>query len=181
MQVIKDARRLDELYGSPVPLALTKVAAELTPWYKAWITESRFLVLSTVGPEGTDVSPRGDDAAVVRIADTKTLMLPDWQGNNRLDSLRNIIADGRISLLFMVPGCNDVVRVNGHAVLTADDDLTATFERKGRIPRTVIVITVKEVYFQCPKALALARLWSSEDESARVPTVAEFVRELEAC
>ncbi|MEM8813979.1 MAG: MSMEG_1061 family FMN-dependent PPOX-type flavoprotein [Pseudomonadota bacterium] len=181
MQIISDVRRLEDLYGPPVPLALAKVAAELTPWYREWIAQSRFMLLSTVGPDGTDVSPRGDDAAVVRIVDSKTLMLPDWHGNNRLDSLRNIVADGRVSLLFMVPGCNDVVRVNGHAVLTADDDLTATFERKGRIPKTVIVITVKEVYFQCPKALALARLWSGEDESARVPSVTDFVRELEAC
>jgi len=134
MLPITDIDELEALYGAAVPAALTKVAHRVTPLYRQWIDASRFLILSTVGPEGTDASPRGDDGPVVRIADAETLLLPDWRGNNRIDSLRNIVRDGRVSLLFMVPGCNNVVRVNGHAMLTADDTVTGLFEKAGQAP-----------------------------------------------
>ena len=111
------------------------------------------MILSTVGPGGTDASPGGDRYEVARIVDAKTLWLPDWKGNNRLDSLKNIVEDGRLSLMFMVSGSDAVVRINGEAILTADDDITSAFERDGKLPCTVTVITVSEVYFQCAKAL----------------------------
>ena len=138
---------------------------------------SRFLVLTTVGPEGTDASPRGDATPVVAIEDETTLILPDWQGNNRLDSLRNIVRDGRVSLMFMVPGCKNVVRVNGLAVLSNETALTNRFETAGKLPKTVIVISVSEVYFQCAKALMRSELWSGADQSHGLPTAGDFISE----
>ena len=177
MQPITDISTLEALYEDAVPTSIDKVMHHMTPTYRQWIDASRFVVLSTVGPEGTDASPRGDDGPVARIADDKTLLLPDWRGNNRLDSLRNIIRDPRVSLMFMVPGCNNVVRVNGDAVLTADDTLTGRFETNGKCPRSVIVVTIGDMYFQCAKALMRSRLWASGNESERVPTAGQFVKE----
>ena len=175
---IRDIETLEALYAVPLPATKAKVVAQLTPRYQQWIEASRFVILATVGPEGTDASPRGDDGSVVLIADPKTLLLPDWRGNNRLDSLRNIVRDGRISLMFMVPGCNNVVRVNAAAILTADPSVAGRFEKDGKTPATVIVATIGEVYFQCAKALMRSALWTSEDESDRVPTAGQFIREL---
>jgi PPOX class probable FMN-dependent enzyme len=150
----------------------------MTPLYREWIMASKFCVLSTVGPQGTDGSPRGDDGPVVLELDERTLAMPDWRGNNRLDSLRNIIQDGRISLMFMVPGSNNVIRVNGQAILTDDAELRARFEKKGRQPATVIVITIGEIYTQCARALMRAGTWSGTDESAGLPTVGEILAEM---
>lgn len=135
MQIIESTEALEALYDAPVPAALTKVVHRMTPLYRQWIAASRFVVLSTVGPDGTDATPRGDDGPVVRVVDARTLWLPDWRGNNRLDSLRNILRDGRVSLMFMVPGSQNVVRVNGRAVVTADPDITGTFEQRSKHPR----------------------------------------------
>ncbi|MEL7345301.1 MAG: MSMEG_1061 family FMN-dependent PPOX-type flavoprotein, partial [Pseudomonadota bacterium] len=145
--------------GPANPVAVGKVRKSLTPLYRRWIEASRFCVLSTVGPEGSDGSPRGDDGPVVRIQDARTLMMPDWRGNNRTDSLRNIVRDGRVSLMFMVTGLTSVVRVNGTAVLSVDRDVTASFAQNGKHPRSVIVISIDELYMQCAKALLRSRLW----------------------
>jgi len=177
MEFIKDIPSLEALYGTPGQPSLRKVADHLTPLYSAWIARSRFVVLTTVGPGGTDGSPRGDDGPVVLQLDPKTLALPDWRGNQRLDSLRNVVEDGRVSLMFMVPGSNTVVRVNGHARLTADDGLRQRFEQKGRHPATVIVITVAEVYTQCARALIRAGLWSRDDADG-LPTPGEILAEV---
>lgn len=176
MEYIEDIEALEGLYGTPGAPSLRKVVDHLSPLYSQWIAASRFVVLTTVGPDGTDGSPRGDDGPVVTELDTRTLALPDWRGNNRLDSLRNIVTDGRVSLMFMVPGSNTVVRVNGHARLTADADLRARFEQKGRHPATVIVIKVAEVYTQCARALIRAGLWS-RDDAAGLPSVGEILAE----
>ncbi|MEO5613885.1 MAG: pyridoxamine 5'-phosphate oxidase family protein [Cypionkella sp.] len=139
---------LDDLhaqYGTPGKPALAKVTALLTPAYAAFIAASRFCILSTVGPEGTDGSPRGDENPVVIPLDSGTLLMPDWKGNERIDSLRNIIRDGRVSLIFLVPGSTTAVRVNGTAKLTADATLRARFDRDGTQPRSVIVIRTSEV------------------------------------
>jgi PPOX class probable FMN-dependent enzyme len=178
MQTIDSVADLEALYEQVVPGAVEKVWPHLSPLYRKWIEASRFLVLSTVGPEGTDASPRGDSGGVARIVDGSTLWLPDWRGNNRLDSLRNIVEDGRVSLMFLVPGSNNVVRVNGAAQLTADKSVTTQFEKDGKTPRTVIVITVAEVYFQCAKALMRSRLWTSGDESTGVPSAGDFIGEV---
>ena len=178
MRRIEDTAALEALYGVPGAPALRKVADRLTPLYRDWIMASRFCVLSTVGPQGTDGSPRGDDGPVVLELDPQTLAMPDWRGNNRLDSLRNIVADGRVSLMFMVPGSTNVVRVNGRAFLTDDSDLRARFEKAGRQPATVIVIEIAEVYTQCARAVMRADLWSGRDESAGLPTVGAILAEM---
>ena len=175
MQTITDIASLEAGFDAAVPSAIEKVATQMTPMYKAWIEASRFTVLSTVGPEGTDGTPRGDDGPVVRIVDDTTLLLPDWRGNNRLDALRNIVRDGRVSLMFMVPGCNNVVRVN--AVLTADAEITGSCTQSCKHPKTAIVVTLEEMYFQCAKALMRSKLWATGDESAAVPTAGQFIKE----
>jgi PPOX class probable FMN-dependent enzyme len=169
---------LHTLYGQPAEAATVKVTPHLTPAYRAWIDRSRFCILTTVGPEGTDGSPRGDEGPVVTVLDPGTLALPDWHGNNRIDSLRNIVRDGRVSLMFLVPGANNSVRVNGSARLTADPSLRSRFDRDGKQPRTVIVIRIAEVYSQCARALIRSELWTSGDQSPGLPTVGDMLREI---
>lgn len=178
MQFIDDITALEALYGTPGAASLRKVARQLTPLCRKWIMASRLCVLSTVGPEGVDGSPRGDDGPVVMELDPGTLALPDWRGNNRLDSLRNIVRDPRVALMFIVPGANNVVRVNGTARLTADADLRARFEKKGKQPATVIVIEIGEIYTQCARALMRAETWTGGDLSAELPTVGEILAEV---
>lgn len=177
MEFIEDIETLEALYGTPAAPALRKVAHSLTPLYRKWIMASRLCVLSTVGPEGTDGSPRGDDGPVVTELDPKTLALPDWRGNNRLDSLRNIVRDPRVALMFVVPGSNNVVRVNGTARLTADANLRARFDKNGRQPATVAVIEIAEIYTQCARALMRAQTWGGKDETDGLPTVGEILAE----
>jgi PPOX class probable FMN-dependent enzyme len=169
---------LHSLYGAPVPAALTKVAGQLTPLYRRWIEGARFCILSTAGPDGVHGSPRGDDGPVVRVADAKTVMLPDWRGNNRLDCLRDIVMDGRAALLFLVPGTNTTVRVNGEAFLTDDADLCAGFAKGDRRPATVIVLKVHEVYTQCAKALMRSELWTCGDISRGLPTTGQILSDM---
>ena len=133
MQAIESIEALEAHYGKVSPLAISKVCDHITALYQRWIKASRFIILSTVGPDGTDVSPRGDNDEVVRIVDARALWLPDWKGNNRLDSLKNIVEDGRLSLMFMVPGSDTVVRINGEAIVTADDDITGVFGRRASL------------------------------------------------
>ncbi|MCR8724902.1 pyridoxamine 5'-phosphate oxidase family protein [Frigidibacter sp. ROC022] len=178
MEFIETVEALQAQYGTPGPTALQKVADRITPAYRRWIASARFLVLTTVGPEGTDGSPRGDDGPVVLELDDRHLALPDWRGNQRIDSLRNIVRDGRVSLMFMVPGSTNVVRVNGTARLTADAGLRARFEKKGLQPRTVIVIEIGEVYFQCSRAIMRSGLWSSGDLGDALPTAGEILAEV---
>ncbi|MEL6690868.1 MAG: pyridoxamine 5'-phosphate oxidase family protein [Pseudomonadota bacterium] len=175
MTEITTIEELEALYGKPDPNSLAKVAQHVTPEYAAWIEASRFMVLSTVGPEGTDGSPRGDDGPVVQIADPGTLLLPDWRGNNRADSLRNIIEDGRVSLMFMVPGKTNVIRVNGRAKLSRDPALMARFEVKGRQPRLVVVIEVGEIYSQCARAMLRAGVWTRDDSDLPLPTMGQIL------
>lgn len=177
MHWITDLDSLHATYGTPGQAALRKQTARLTPSYAAFITAARFCVLSTVGPEGTDGSPRGDTGPVVVVEDEETLLMPDWQGNERIDSLRNIIRDGRVSLYFMVPGSTTSVRVNGTARLTADAGLCARFDRDGKHPRTVMVIRVAEAYSQCARALQRSALWTAGDCSAGLPSVGQMLQE----
>ncbi|WP_338549808.1 pyridoxamine 5'-phosphate oxidase family protein [Roseovarius phycicola] len=174
MEYLEDIASLEARYGTPGAPSLRKVAHRLTPLYRKWIMTSRFCVLSTVGPNGTDGSPRGDDGPVVTELDEHTLAMPDWRGNNRLDSLRNIVEDGRVSLMFMIPRSNTIVRLNGDARLTADPDMRSRFERKGRQPATVIVIKIGEIYAQCARAPMRAGIWS-RDDSEGLPTVGEIL------
>ncbi|NSX53854.1 pyridoxamine 5'-phosphate oxidase family protein [Parasulfitobacter algicola] len=178
MEFIATIDDLEKIYGTPVPAAMVKVAHQLTPLYRRWIMASRFCVLTTVGPDGTDGSPRGDDGPVVVELDEKTLALPDWHGNNRIDSLRNIVRDGRVSLMFMVPGSNNVVRLNGEARLTTDTSMTSRFDQNGRNPRSVIIIRIREIYTQCARALIRSELWTGQDKSTDLPTVGQILAEM---
>lgn len=178
MDFIETIDALEALYGTPGEASLIKVADRLTPTYRKWIMSSRFCILTTVGAEGTDGSPRGDDGPVVLELDEHHLALPDWRGNERIDSLRNIVRDPRVSLMFMVPGSSNVVRVNGEAKLTADPDLCARFEKSGKKPRTVAVIRIHEVYSQCARAIMRSALWTAGDESADLPSVGDMLKEM---
>ncbi|MGO4852494.1 MSMEG_1061 family FMN-dependent PPOX-type flavoprotein [Phaeovulum sp. W22_SRMD_FR3] len=178
MEYIGSVAALEALYGVPGQAATVKVTPGLTPAYRAWIARSRLCILTTVGPEGTDASPRGDDGPVVQIPDARTLLLPDWKGNDRIDSLRNIVRDPRVSLMFLVAGSNNVMRVNGTARLTADEGVLARFERDGKRPRTVAVVTVAEVYSQCARALMRARIWTDGNQAAGLPSVGDMLREI---
>jgi len=170
---IDSLEALEALYdATPAPAALVKVADHITPDYRRLIEASPLVALATVGPEGLDCSPRGDRSGVIRIADERTLMLPDRRGNNRIDSLRNVIRDPRVALLFLIPGSGTTFRVNGRAVLSADPDLLASFAIDGKPPRTVMVIRVEEAYFQCARAIVRSGLWDAESrvDPASIPS-----------
>jgi hypothetical protein len=158
--LITDEASLTALYGASSPAALTKEVDYLHPHYRAMIAASPFVALATSGPGGLDVSPRGDPAGFVAIEDDRTLLIPDRRGNNRLDSLRNLIADPRIALLFLIPGIGETLRVNGRADISVDPALLARFPMQGKLPRSVIVVHVETVYFQCPKSLVRSELWN---------------------
>ncbi len=180
---VTDIAQLESLYGTPGEASLVKVAREMTPCYRAWIMAARLCIVTTVGPEGTDASPRGDSGPVVREMDPQTLALPDWRGNNRIDSLRNIVADdagvgGRVSLMFMVPGSNNVVRVNGRARVSVTPKLLASFEQSGANPRSVILVRIGEIYSQCARALIRAETWAERDAPADLPSVGDMLREM---
>ena len=176
-QWISDLDSLHAAYGTPKPPALAKVTNHLTPAYAGFIAASRFCVLSSVGPEGTDGSPRGDQGPVVTALDAQTLALSDWKGNERIDTLRNILRDGRVSLLFLIAGSTTTVRVNGTARITADTALRQRFARGDTLPRTVIVIKIAEVYSQCARALQRAALWTSSEAAADLPSAGQMLHD----
>jgi len=180
MHQITTLDQLDSLYGEPVPAALIKEIDYISEHYQAFIDKAPFVVMATVGPEGLDCSPRGDPPGFVRVRDPKTVLIPDRRGNNRIDSLRNIVRDPRISLLFMIPGIGNTLRINGHAEISTDPELLASFSFNGKLPRTVLVVTVVRVYTQCPKALVRSRLWSPEAQVARseLPSAGEMLEHL---
>ena len=162
MSIIESVEQLEALYGVPLETATAKEVDYVTPEYARFIEESPFVAFATSGPEGLDCSPRGDLNGFVRIADARTLMMPDRRGNNRGDSLRNILRDPRVALLFLVPGVGNTLRVNGRAKLSVDAELCASFAVEGAPPRSVIVIQVDAVYFQCARALVRSDLWNPE-------------------
>ncbi|CAO3405639.1 pyridoxamine 5'-phosphate oxidase family protein [Azospirillum largimobile] len=163
---VTDLAALEALYGEPVAASIAKEVPALTPGYRALIEASPFFFLATSGPGGLDASPRGDEPGFVRVADDRTLLIPDRRGNNRIDSLRNILADPRVGLLFLVPGLNETLRVNGRAVIDADPMLCESFAVDGKAPKSVLVVTIETVFFQCARALLRSRLW---DPAAQVP------------
>jgi hypothetical protein len=174
---ITSERELDALYGEAVPIARLKELDHVSVHYRAFIEASPFMILATVGPEGLDCSPRGDPKGFVRVADEKTLLIPDRRGNNRIDSLRNIVRDPRVALLFLVPGVGETMRVNGLARLTKDPSLCESFAMEGKLPGSVIVVTAQSVYPQCQKALARSRLWDPAIRIARsaLPSIGEMM------
>jgi PPOX class probable FMN-dependent enzyme len=162
MSVIATVEQLEAIYGQPNDASTVKVADRITPSYRVLIEKSPFAALATSGPEGLDCSPRGDLAGFVRIHDPKTLMMPDRRGNNRIDSLRNIVRDPRVALLFLIPGSGSTLRVNGRAQVCVNPDLLASFKVEGKAPRTVIVMTIDEIYFQCARAIVRSELWNPD-------------------
>lgn len=161
---------LEAIYGPrDTPVATIKEIDHISDHYRMFIDASPFLIVATAGPEGLDCSPRGDPRGFVRVADRHTLMLPDRRGNNRIDALRNIIRDPRISLLFLIPGIGRTLRVNGRASIRIDEEIRETFVFEGKLPRSVLVVTAERVYTQCPRALIRSQLWDPAmhlDESA---------------
>jgi uncharacterized protein len=158
---------LEAIYGLPSGAAVFKEIGHVNAQYRAFIEAAPFFVLATVGPEGLDCSPRGDAPGFVRVADERTLLIPDRRGNNRIDSLRNIVRDPRVSLLFLVPGVGETFRVIGRASLSTDPALLDTFVFAGKTPRAVIVVTVERVYYQCSKAVIRSKLWDPETQVDR--------------
>src|SRR6202043_1830588 len=152
---------LEAMYAQPMETSLLKELDHIGPHYRALIEASPFVTLATSGPEGLDCSPRGDAPGFVRIADERTLLIPDRRGNNRLDSLRNILHDPRVALLFLIPGCGETIRVNGRAQISTDPALIESFLVDGKAPRTVIVVSVDRVYFQCANAIVRSKLWDA--------------------
>jgi PPOX class probable FMN-dependent enzyme len=173
--------QLESLYSDPPhEPALFKETDRITPQYRKLIEAAPFCVIATCGPEGLDCSPRGDPPGFVRVADAHTLLIPDRRGNNRIDSLRNLVRDPRVSLLFLIPGVGETMRVNGRAEISTDPKLTESFVMNGKAPKCVLVVTVERAYFQCTKAIIRAKLW---DETAKVdrktlPTPGSILAEL---
>jgi len=177
---ISTLAELEALYDWPPEAALVKETDRIGPEYRRLVEASPFVVIATSGPEGLDCSPRGDPPGFVRVADDKTLLIPDRRGNNRIDSLRNIVRDPRVALLFLIPGVGETFRVNGRAAILTTPDLLASFAMEGKAPRTVIAVTVESAYFQCRKALARSDLWNPEKHVARasLPSAGQILQRL---
>jgi len=175
--IITSVEQLESLYGQPGEASTVKVASRLTGHYRDLIAASPFAMLATCGPEGLDCSPRGDLPGFVRVEDDSTLLLPDRRGNNRIDSLRNIVRDPRVALLFLIPGSGTTLRVNGRARVTVEPALLASFAVEGKTPRSVVVIAIEEVYFQCARAIVRADLWNPARhvDVARLPTPGDIL------
>ncbi len=182
MTVIRSVDDLKKIYGTVAQPSYIKVTPALTDEYRQMIEASPFVALATVGPEGMDCSPRGDKGGVVRVQDDKTVLLPDWRGNNRIDSLMNIVRDPRVAMMFLVPGSNTTMRINGKAVVSIDPALLDSFEMDGKHPRTVTVVTIDEVYFQCARALIRSELWKAENfvDPASLPTPGALMKAAKA-
>jgi uncharacterized protein len=180
MTIIATIDQLEAIYGQPNEASTVKVADRITPQYRVLIDKSPFAALATCGPAGLDCSPRGDLPGFVRVHDETTLMMPDRRGNNRVDSLRNIVRDPRIALLFLIPGSGSTLRVNGRARVSADADLLASFKVDGKAPRTVIVMTVDEIYFQCARAIVRSDLWNPDRrvDPKSLPTPGQILAEM---
>jgi PPOX class probable FMN-dependent enzyme len=150
---------LDAMHSQPASTSIRKVTRRLTPAYRAMVEASPFVVIATSGPRGLDCSPRGDAPGFVRVHDDSTLLLPERRGNNRLDTIRNLVSDSRASLMFMVPGISEILRVNGHAALSRNRSLCESFAVNGAAPKLVIVFEIELVMFQCARAIVRSKLW----------------------
>lgn len=180
--LIRDEATLAAIYGESSAGAIGKEIDYIHPHYRAMIEASPFLVLATSGPEGLDCSPRGDPAGFVHVVDDKTLLIPDRRGNNRVDSLRNIIRDDRVALLFLIPGVGETLRVNGRAAISVAPDLLGRFAFRDTMPRSVIVVRAQSVYFQCPKALVRSELWNPDKHISRkqLPSTGKILADVTA-
>ena len=170
------------LYGEPGEASVVKEVGHVHPIYRPFIEAAPFCVLATAGPGGLDASPRGDGPGFVVVEDEHTLLIPDRRGNNRVDSLRNVIADPRVALLFLIPGVGETIRVNGRAHLSVDPALKARFAVDGKEPRSILVVAVERVFFQCSRAVVRAALWNADAQVARsaLPSVGTILAAVSA-
>ena len=177
---ITDVAELERLYGAPSGAAVEKEIDYIHPHYRRMIAASPFVVLATGGPDGLDTSPRGDAAGFVIVEDEKTLLIPDRRGNNRIDSLRNIIANPHVALLFLIPGVGETLRVNGRAMISTAPALLERFSVGGKLPRSVIVVKVDTVFFQCSRAVFRAKLWdpAQQIERSSLPSLGTMVDDI---
>jgi uncharacterized protein len=157
--LVSTLEQLEALYDKPFGASVVKEIDRVNGHYRAFIEAAPFFALATNGPDGLDCSPRGDPPGFVRVHDERTLLIPDRRGNNRIDSLRNLIHDPRLSLLFLIPGCGETIRIVGRAAISTDPDLCASFVFNGKTPRSVIIVTVERVFYQCAKAIVRSKLW----------------------
>ncbi|OZI72050.1 pyridoxamine 5'-phosphate oxidase family protein [Bordetella genomosp. 12] len=180
--LVTDAVDLAQRYGEPAGPSLAKEADHVHPHYRAFIAAAPFAILATAGSEGLDASPRGDPAGFVTIEDDHTLLLPDRRGNNRIDSLRNVLDDPRVALLFLIPGIGETLRVNGRAQISVDPGLLERFSMDGKTPRSVLIIHVEKVYFQCARAIVRSGLWDPARQIARdtLPSTGRMLADLSA-
>jgi PPOX class probable FMN-dependent enzyme len=177
---IRDPELLERLYGAPAPPSIAKEVDYLHPHYRAFVEAAPFVALATSGPDGLDVSPRGDPAGFVEVVDERTLLLPDRRGNNRIDSLRNILADPRVALLFLIPGIGETLRINGLAEITVDPALLTRMAIEGKEPRSVLRVSIDKVFFQCSRAILRSRLWDAamQVERSALPSNGTILAEL---
>ena len=179
--VISTLAELEAVFPEEVyPPARVKETDRITKAYRALIEASPFCVMATSGPGGLDTSPRGDPKGFVRVVDDKTVILPDRRGNNRIDSLRNLVTDPRIALIFLIPGVSETVRVMGRATISTDPELCNSFTMQGKAPKSVLVIKVDKVFFQCAKAIVRSKLWDpkTQIERASLPTAGVILAEI---
>jgi uncharacterized protein len=179
--VITSTEQLEALYSAaPYGPALFKETDHITAQYRKLIEAAPFVVLATSGSEGLDCSPRGDPPGFVRVVNETTLIVPDRRGNNRIDSLRNLVRDPRLSLLFLIPGVGETMRINGRAKISADPKLTESFVVNGKVPKCVLVVTVEKAYFQCTKAIIRSKLWdpASIVDRKTLPTPGSILAEI---
>ena len=178
--IITSVEALERLYGQPFGPSIAKETDRITAHYRAFIEAAPFFALASAGANGLDCSPRGDAPGFVRVADESTLLIPDRRGNNRADTLRNILHDPRVALLFLIPGCGETIRVNGRAKISTDPALTQSFLVDGKAPRSVIVVAVDRIYYQCAKAIVRSKLWdaSRHVDRASLPSAGTILADL---
>ena len=172
--------QLEAVYGRPQMRSVWKEIDHLSDDYRAFVEASPLVVLASIGAGGVDCSPKGDAPGFVRVLNARTVAVPDRPGNNRIDNLRNIVEDGRVSLLFIVPGIGEMLRINGRAVVSTEPHLLSSFNVHGKLPRTVVVVTIDSVYFHCAKAVARAKLWdaSRHVERSLLPSTGDMLSRL---
>lgn len=176
MNEIRSIEELEEIYGGVNTNALKKETLRLTAEYRKWVEKSQFFAIASQGPEGMDCSPRGDASGqLIKILDDRTIAIPDRRGNNRLDTLRNIISDNHVALLFFISGVSETMRINGKAVISTDPDLIADFSINNTKPKSVIIVKINAVYFQCARALVRSELWNIKG-SIDVPTAGQMTK-----
>ena len=178
--IVTSIEALEKIYGAPHGPSIAKETDHITAHYRAFIEAAPFFALASAGPSGLDCSPRGDAPGFVRVHDEKTLLVPDRRGNNRIDTLRNILTDPRVALLFLIPGCGETIRVTGRASISVDPALTQSFLVEGKAPRSVLIVKVDTVFYQCAKAIVRSKLWdaSRHVERKSLPSAGTILADL---